>query len=151
MLHFRGILVMIMATMLVVTMGCIELPDSSRTGQAHLVRISDAGILPANLMVRTGDEVLFSNPGPTQMWMYFATDRRNALSCRRGFSYFWGNEEAAAVPSNGSVSLCFSRPGIYGYWVQPLPTDRGGAPQGQISIQDAVPGAIVVITPFHSR
>ncbi|HKN86066.1 MAG TPA: hypothetical protein VJV04_04355 [Nitrospiraceae bacterium] len=140
-----------MAIVMAVPIGCVGLPDSSRTGQAHVVRISDQGIFPKDIMVESGDEILFRNPGPVQVWMYFADDRWNALSCRRGFSYFWGNEESAPVPPNASVSLCLSRPGIYGYWVQPLPTDRGGAPQGEISIQGAVPGTIIVTAPSHSN
>jgi plastocyanin len=136
-----GIPIMIM---MAVAMGCVGLPESSRTGQAHRVSISDRDISPKDLTVQSCDEILFSNSGPTQVWVYFANDHWNALSCRRGFSYFWGNEESAAVQPNASVSLCFSTPGIYGYWVQPRRTDRGGAPQGQLSRQDAMPGAIIV-------
>lgn len=143
--------IMIATVIVAIPMGCAGLPDSTRTGQAHLVKISDEGISPKELIVQSGDEILFSNPGPTQVWMYFANDRWNALSCRRGFSYFWGNEESAAVPPNASVSLCLSRPGIYGYWVQPLRTDRGGAPQGRISMQNAMPGAIIVTGPSRSH
>ena len=143
--------IMIMTIVMAITMACVGLPDSSRTGQAYHVSISNDGISPKDLMVQSGDEILFSNSGPTRVWMYFAVDRWNALSCQRGFSYFWGNEESAAVPPNTSVSLCFSRPGIYGYWVQPFRTNRGGAPQGQISIQGAVPGAIIVTAPSRSN
>lgn len=39
--------------------------------------------------------------------LYFANDYWKALSCRRGFSYFWGNEESAAVQPNAVVSLYF--------------------------------------------
>lgn len=142
---------MIVTVMMAVamTMGCAGLPGNSRSGETHYVNISDLGISPKDLTVQSGDEILFSNPGPARVWMYFINDRRNALSCRRGFSYFWGNEESAAVQPNASVSLCFSRSGTYGYWVQPLRTDRGGAPQGQLSIRGAMPGAIIVTEPSN--
>jgi plastocyanin len=96
--------------LMVVAMGCVGLPDSGRTGQAHHVSISDQNISPKDLTVQSGDEILFSNSGSTRVWVYFANDHWNALSCRRGFSYFWGNEESAAVQPNASVSLCFSTP-----------------------------------------
>lgn len=134
----------VMAVSMAMTFGCVGLPDNSRSGHIHYVNVSDLGISPKDLTVQSGDEVQFSNPGPGRVWIYFINDRWNALSCRRGFSYFWGNEESAAVQRNASVSVCFSRPGIYGYWVQPHRTDRGGAPQGQLSMQGAMPGAIIV-------
>jgi hypothetical protein len=93
--------------LMAVAMGCVGLPDSGRTGQAHHVSISDQNISPKDLTVQSGDEILFSNSGSTRVWVYFANDHWNALSCRRGFSYFWGNEESAAVQPNASVSLCF--------------------------------------------
>lgn len=137
--------------MMAVAMGCVGLPESSRTGSAYRVSISDEDISPKDLTVQPGDEILFSNSGPTRVWVYFANDHCNALSCRRGFSYFWGNEESAAIQPNASVSLCFSTPGIYGYWVQPRRTDRGGAPQGQLSIRGAMPGAVIVTGPSPSK
>jgi len=96
-----------MMIVVVAAMGCVGLPDGSRTGQAHRVSISDQDISPKDLTVQPGDEILFWNSGPTRVWAYFANDHWNVLSCRRGFSYFWGNEESAAVQPNASVSLCF--------------------------------------------
>lgn len=143
--------IIIMTIVMAATIGCVGLPSSSRSGQIHRVNISDEGISPKDLIVQPGDEIVFSNSRPTRVWMYFANDRWNALSCRRGFSYFWGTEESASVQPNASVSVCFSKPGTYGYWVQPLRTDRGGAPQGQLSRHGAVPGAIIVTAPSRSN
>jgi hypothetical protein len=47
--------------MMAVAMGCVGLPESSRTGQAHRVSISDRDISPKDLTVQSGDQLIHAD------------------------------------------------------------------------------------------
>ena len=136
--HSAAVLIMAIIT------GCAGLPNDSRTGKKSVVTIADDSVTPRDTIVRSGDEIQFVNSRSNPVWVYFSRDQLNELSCERGFSYFWGVEETAKIKPNQSASLCFGKPGEYGYWVQSQPTTVGGARAGKLRMPPAIPGAVVV-------
>ncbi len=123
---------------------CAGLPTSSRTGKKSVVTIADDSVSPRDTVVQPGDEIQLVNGRNSPVWVYFSREQKNELSCERGFSYFWGVEETAKIKPNQSASLCFNKPGEYGYWVQSQPTTLGGARLGKLNMPPAIPGAVVV-------
>lgn len=123
---------------------CAGLPTESPTGRTAIVKIQDQTVVPRDVTVRPGDEVRLVNERADSAWVYFERDRPKELSCQRGFSYFWGIEEAAEVKPGESVSVCFSTAGAYGYWVQSQPTTQGGASLGELNMPSAMPAAVIV-------
>jgi plastocyanin len=126
---------------------CARLPADSRSGRTAVVRITEEGLSPRDITVQPGDEVRLLNGRNRPAWIYFGRDRPTELSCRRGFSFFWGVEEVAKVRPGESASVCFSAPGEYGYWVQSQPTEQGGASLGELDMPTSLPAAIVVEVP----
>lgn len=124
-------------------LACAGLPTTSRTGAVHDILISKQ-ISPRDVTVQPGDEVRWINRRLAPVWLYFSREALDEVSCRRGFSFFWGNEESARIEPNQSVSLCFSKTRIVGYWVQNQPIVQGGDRPGATTIPAAIPGAVLV-------
>ena len=108
-----------------------SLPATTRTGAVHEVIITDNGVSPQDLIVQAGDEVRWINRKAGPVWVSFYQDDLDELSCRRGFSYFWGQEEDAKVEPNQSVSLCFAHEDVVSYRVQDEPTVIRGSTAGE--------------------
>jgi plastocyanin len=123
---------------------CAGLPTHSQTGRAAVVKITDEEVSPRDVTVQPGDEVTLLNQRDSPVWIYFGRESPKELSCQRGFSFFWGVEEAAKINPGESASLCLSRSGEYGYWVQSQPTVQGGAPLGEEHMPTSLPAAILV-------
>ncbi|MGH7230274.1 MAG: hypothetical protein ACREJU_02830, partial [Nitrospiraceae bacterium] len=133
----------VLAAFLLVT-ACAGLPTGSRTGMISVVTITDDMVSPRDVVVQPGDEVKIVNRRGKPAWVYFTREHVNELSCERGFSYFWGIEESAKIKPNQSASVCFTKPGLYGYSVQAQPTVLGGARLGELSMPPATPAAVIV-------
>jgi plastocyanin len=123
---------------------CAGLPTEGQTGRMAVVRITDGEVSPRDIIVQPGDEVRLLNDRDRPAWIYFGRERPKELSCQRGFSFFWGVEEVAAIKPGESASVCFSIPGDYGYWVQSQPTVQGGAGIGEVNMPPSLPAAIIV-------
>jgi plastocyanin len=100
------------------TAACIGLPATSRTGAVHDVIITDDGVSPQDLVVQAGDEVRWINRKSGPVWVSFYEDSLDELSCSRGFSYFWAQEETAKIEPGRSVSLCFAHEDAISYRIQ---------------------------------
>lgn len=124
-------------------LNCAGLPEAGQTGQVAKVVVTDDAVVPRDISVHPGDEVAIINRRSRPIWIYFNRDRRRELSCQRGFAYAWGIEEAAKVEPGGSASLCFARPGEYGYRVQFHESERGGARLGELDFHGLAAGVVV--------
>jgi hypothetical protein len=88
--------------------GCASIPETSRTGAIHNIRIEE-GPDPQHLFVKPGDEIRWVNARtlPVQIDL-IAMDPQNLL-CERGFSTrFGGLQESITLQPNGTASICFS-------------------------------------------
>src|SRR4029079_3259727 len=83
---------------------CAGLPTEGQTGRMAVVRITDGEVSPRDIIVLPGDEVRLLNDRDRPAWIYFGRERPKELSCQRGFSFFWGVEEVAAVKPGASAS-----------------------------------------------
>ena len=129
---------------IVATAACAGLPTHGQTGRVAVVKITDEEVSPRDVTVQVGDEVTLINQRNSTAWIYFGRESPWELSCQRGFSFFWGVEEVAKIKPGESASLCLSKSGEYGYWVQSQPTVQGGAPMGEEHMPVSLPAAILV-------
>jgi plastocyanin len=119
------ILFLIVATLFAV--GCASLPKISRTGVIHEVRIEDTLSNP-NLTVQAGDEIRWVNVRTESVSIEFTPESEESFSCNHGFTNWLGRSKAVAnVDLGESVSLCFSKNGIYKYNVRMKAAVPGGA------------------------
>ena len=135
---------LILIVFLALTDGCSSLPKTTTTGKIADVVVTDEAVSPQDVTVQPGDEVKIVNKRTGPIWVYFSRDHLNELSCERGFSYFWGIEESAKIKPDESASLCFTKAGVYGYWIQTERTVQGGARPGKDNIPGATPAAVIV-------
>jgi len=138
----KGIILLLLYVL--VLTACAGFETESPTGRTAVVKILEQEVKPRDVTVRPGDEVRILNERTDSAWVYFERDRPKELSCRRGFSFFWGIEEVAEIKPGESVSVCFSTAGAYGYWVQSQPTTQGGAGLGGLNMPMAMPAAVIV-------
>lgn len=110
---------------------CAGLPATSRSGEVHDILITEDRISPQDLIVHIGDEVRWVNRRLSTVWVYFFRDTLDEISCMRGFSLFWGNEEEAVIEPGQSVSVCFAKEDAISYTVQNEQTVMRGSTAGE--------------------
>jgi plastocyanin len=112
--------------LLLFAVGCAGLSKISRTGAIHEVRIEDTLSKP-NLTVQVGDEIRWVNVRTEPVSIEFTPESVQSLSCNRGFSNIFGSpKDEAEVNPGESVSLCFSKNGVYKYNVRMTAAVPGG-------------------------
>jgi plastocyanin len=130
----QKILLLIFAVLFAI--GCAGLSKISVTGNIHDIRIEDTLSNP-NLTVQVGDEIRWVNVRTEPVSIEFTPEVVESFSCNRGFSNMLGrSRNVAKVDPSKSVSLCFSKNGIYKYNVRMTASVPGG--------QIIVPGVINV-------
>src|ERR671931_250893 len=72
--------------MLLLGMACSSMPDTSRTGQIHDVKIIESQLQPTEVSVRPGDEVRWLNYRTKPVRIIFLDRLDETVSCERGFS-----------------------------------------------------------------
>jgi plastocyanin len=92
---------------------CSSVPDTSRTGQIHDVKIMEQELRPTEIIVRPGDEIRWLNYRTKGVRIIFLDRLNDVLSCARG-SWGSGMNDATVKPAK-AVSLCFAKPGEYRY------------------------------------
>lgn len=129
---------------------CVGLPPTSRSGAVHDILITEDRVSPQDLIVQIGDEVRWVNRRLSPVWVYFFRDSLDEVSCARGFSLFWGNEEEAAIEPGQSVSVCFSKEDAISYTVQSEQTVIRGSTAGEggsFKIPKGLHAAVIVEAP----
>jgi len=102
----------------VLSVGCAGLPETSRSGSIHDVKI-EHGISPSDLIVEIGDEVRWINHRSGVVQIDFLGNELDRVSCARGFTNWIGTKkESATIKANQSASLCFSQAGAVSYNVR---------------------------------
>lgn len=122
---------------------CATLPETSRTGAVHDIRIEE-GVSPERLEVSVGDEVRWINGRTLPVRLEFLPEDLEDLRCQSGFATLVGRvtqvlggvREMAEVQPNEAVSLCFGREGIVTYNVRAESALSGGS--------EIVPGTVAV-------
>jgi plastocyanin len=126
---------------LIFAVGCAGLPKISRTGTIHEVRIEDSLSNP-NLTIQVGDEIRWINVRTEPVSIEFTPESVDSFSCNNGFSGTFGrSRDEANVDPSESVSLCFSKNGIYKYNVRMKASVPGGEiiVSGVINVGDVQP------------
>lgn len=119
--------------------GCAGLPQTSRTAVIHEVKF-EAGLVPADLTVRVGDEIRFVNHRTLPVLIDIPGLNADMLSCDRGFTGMMGGvTELKELDPSKSASLCFSKPIAISYNARMRSADPGG-----MKIE---PGTIRVVGP----
>ena len=125
------------AAMMVVTIGCSGMPTVTRTGNVQDVMIRDR-LSPADVTVRTGDEVRWINRRQGPVTIIFLDPVADRAACRQGFGGLMGISKgnSATLAPNESASMCFSKAGPVHYTVRM----DSALPAGELN----VPGSIRV-------
>lgn len=129
---------------------CAGLPATSRSGAVHDILITEDRVSPQDLIVHIGDEVRWVNRRLSPVWVYFFRDSLDEVSCARGFSLFWGNEEEAVLEPGQSVSVCFAKEDAISYTVQSEQTVMRGSTAGEggsFKIPKGLHAAVIVEAP----
>jgi plastocyanin len=102
------------ALVIVLTTGaCSSLPDTSRTGRIHDIKIMEQQLQPAEITLRPGDEIRWLNYRTKPARIIFLDRLNEALSCASGS---WGSGmNDATIKAAKAASLCFTKPGEYKY------------------------------------
>jgi plastocyanin len=104
----------LVATILVLLgVACSTLPDVTRTGVIHDIKIVETSLEPVEITVRPGDEVRWINYRTKPVRIVFLDRLDEVLMCTRGFSGSGMND--ATIKAAKAASLCFGRPGSYKY------------------------------------
>ncbi len=108
-----------LAAMILLAVGCSSVPSVTRTGNVQDVTIRDR-LSPAEIAVRTGDEVRWINRRQGPVTIIFLDQVADKVSCRQGFGSMMGmrNSNSATLDPNESASICFSKPGPVNYTVR---------------------------------
>ena len=108
-------------------------PQTSRTGNVHNVKVGlNEGSL-TEMTVGVGDEILFFNDR-TQPVHVILIDGGRSIACQRGFAGLVDQE--ALINPGGTASFCFERAGTFKYMVR-----SRGVIEGAESVQ---PGQFIV-------
>ena len=111
-----------------------DLPQSTRTGNIHDVKISDV-LRPKELQVRVGDEVRWVNARNGSVKVVFVNPLRDKVSCQNQFimtslkgifSADASGINTTTIDANKYASLCFSSPGAYTYNIRMESPAPGG-------------------------
>jgi plastocyanin len=90
-------------------------PQMSRTGNVHNVKIGLNEVSPAELTVGVGDEILFFNDR-TQPVHVILIEGGRSIACQRGFAGLV--DQDALINPGGTASFCFERAGTFKYMVR---------------------------------
>ncbi|TAJ09824.1 MAG: hypothetical protein EPO61_03660 [Nitrospirae bacterium] len=129
---------------------CASLPTTSLSGEVHDILITEDRVSPQDLIVHIGDEVRWVNHRLSPIWVYFFRDSLDEVSCARGFSLFWANEEEAVIEPGQSVSVCFSKEDAISYTVQSERTVIRGSTAGEggsFKVPQGLHAAVIVEVP----
>jgi plastocyanin len=108
-------------------------PQVSRTGNVHNVKIGLNELSPAEMTVGVGDEIIFFNDR-TQPVHVILIEGGRSIACQRGFAGLVDQE--ALINPGGTASFCFERAGTFKYMVR-----SRGVIEGAESVQ---PGQFMV-------
>jgi plastocyanin len=118
--------ILLLIVVMLFAVGCAGVSKISRTGAIHEVRIEDTLSQP-NLTAEVGDEIRWVNVRTEPVSIEFTPESVQSLSCNRGFSNIFGSsKDEAEVDPGESVSLCFSKNGVYKYNVRMTAAVPGG-------------------------
>jgi plastocyanin len=95
---------------------CSSLPDVSRTGVIHDIKLVETSLEPPEITVRPGDEVRWVNYRTKPVRIVFLDRLDEVVSCARGFSGSGLND--TTIKAAKAASLCFARPGSFKYNVR---------------------------------
>ena len=87
-------------------------PQVSRTGNVHDVKIGLNEVSPTEMTVGVGDEIIFFNDR-TQPVHVILIEGGRSIACQRGFAGLVDQE--ALINPAGTASFCFERAGIFKY------------------------------------
>ena len=90
-------------------------PQMSRTGNVHNVKIGLNEVSPAEMTVGVGDEILFFNER-TQPVNVILIEGGRSIACQRGFAGLVDQE--ALINPGGTASFCFEKAGAIRYMVR---------------------------------
>ena len=90
-------------------------PQTSRTGNVHNVKLGLNEGSPAEMTVGVGDEILFFNDR-TQPVHVILIEGGRSIACQRGFAGLVDQE--ALINPGGTASFCFERAGTFKYMVR---------------------------------
>jgi len=99
--------------MLVLGAACSSVPDVTRTGVIHDIKIVETSLEPAEITVRPGDEVRWINYRTKPVRIVFLDRLQDVISCARGFSGSGMND--TTIKASKAASVCFARAGSYKY------------------------------------
>jgi plastocyanin len=126
--------ILLLIVVVIFAVGCASLPKISRTGTIHEVRIEDILSNP-NLTAQVGDEIRWVNVRTEPVSIEFTPKSVGSFSCNNGFSGMLGrSRDEAKVDPSESVSLCFSKNGIYKYNVRM----KASVPGGEIIVSGVI-------------
>lgn len=108
-------------------------PQMSRTGNVHNVKIGLNEVSPAEMTVGVGDEIIFFNDR-TQPVHVILIEGGRSIACQRGFAGLV--DQDALINPAGTASFCFERAGTFKYMVR-----AQGVIEGAESVQ---PGQFIV-------
>ena len=114
-------------------LGQPSLPQTSRTGKVHDVRIRDSLIMPPQLTVQAGDEVRFINERATDVRVVVIEPGKTVM-CNHGFR---GSVDRETVVHPGqSASLCFEGGRAVSYMIRSPQATGDKILTAQISVND---------------
>ena len=90
-------------------------PQMSRTGNVHNVKIGLNEVSPAEMTVGVGDEILFFNER-TQPVNVILIEGGRSIACQRGFAGLV--DQQALINPGGTASFCFEKAGAIKYMVR---------------------------------
>jgi plastocyanin len=112
-------LIVIVAAQLMFMVGCQGLSSVTRSGEMKEIFVGE-DLSPADLNVKTGDEVRWTNKLMVPVRIEFLEPVEAKLSCHNNFGGFLTGRNAATLGPNESASLCFREPIDSTYVVRPI-------------------------------
>jgi plastocyanin len=92
---------------------CSSIPDTSRTGVIHDIKIMESALEPPEITVRAGDEIRWINYRTKPVRIVFLDRLQDVLMCDRAFTGAGMND--TTIKASKAASLCFARAGSYKY------------------------------------
>jgi plastocyanin len=111
--------IVMVAAPLMFMVGCQSLSSVPRGGEMKEIFVG-RDLSPAELHVKTGDEVRWTNKGMVPVRIEFLEPVEAKLSCHNNFGGFLTGRNAVTLGPNESASLCFREPIDSKYVVRPI-------------------------------
>ena len=105
------------AGVVAMAVACSTLPTATRTGAVKEIVIGDH-LMPAELVVKAGDEVRWINKRIAPVRVVFLDGVSNRLACNNGFGGVTVKSGAASLDPNETASICFKNGGYYRYTIR---------------------------------